>query len=188
MKRIIKSIKASTLTSDVKYLMGDPDDEYALEGYGDGYKVVTFDEIIEDMVSDIQTDDLIIRVIDKRSRTAQYTLASKRGRDFSSYYEEFDEILDALPIKEKPEYDVTTKTIYTTYGRSWSYTIDCAELPKDIFDGWVQQRFDLDGQMAKNFEDAGFDIASLEDCEEFLLGMLQNGDVEGLSPSPEDLF
>ena len=180
MKRIIKSIAASTLPAGVRYLMGDPDDEYALEGYGDGYKVVTFDEIIEDMVSGIQTDDLIIRVIDKRSRTAQYTLASKRGKDFSSYYEEFDEILDALPILEKPEYDVTTKTIYTTYGRSSSYAIDCAELPQDVLDIWLDQV-------------AIIDDSESDSVKEILVYMFKGYDFYGdnlyrLKPSPDTLF
>ena len=48
MKRIIKSIAASTLPTGVKYLLGDPDAEDILEGYGEGYKVISYEDIIED--------------------------------------------------------------------------------------------------------------------------------------------
>ena len=78
-KRIIKSITASTLPTGVKYLLGDPDAEDILEGYGDGYKVISYEDIAEDMVSDIKTDDMLIRITDKKSRNTQYFLASKSG-------------------------------------------------------------------------------------------------------------
>lgn len=189
MKRVIKSIKASTLTSDVKYLMGDPDDEYALEGYGDGYKVISYDEIIDDMVSGIGTDDVIIRVLDKKSGKCGYVLASIKGRKFDSYEYAMHDIFDALPIKEMPEYDSASKTVYTTYGRSWSYAVDCAELPKDVFDGWFDQIFDLDESSLQAWLDVGFDIVSKEEMNEFLIEMLkQNEYTEKLSPNPKDLF
>ena len=189
MKRIIKSITASTLPVGVKYLLGDPDAEDILEGYGDGYKVISYEDIIEDMVSGIKTDDMLIRVTDKKSRNMQYFLASKSGRNFDSFEFVFNDILDALPIKELPEYDNVSKTIYTTYGRSWSYAVDCAELPKDVFDGWFDQIFDLDESSLQNWFDAGFDVASKEDMKEFLIEMLeQNNHTDELVPNPKDLF
>ena len=189
MKRIIKSITASTLPEGVRYLMGDPDDEYASEGYGDGYKVATFDEIIEDMVSDIKTADMLIRVTDRKSGAEKYVVASKSGRRFDSYEYVFNDILDMLPIKELPEYDSTSKTIYTTYGHSWSYAIDCAELPKDVFDGWLDQLFDLNESSLQAWLDVGFVVASDEEMNEFLIEMLeQNNHTEELSPNPKDLF
>ena len=189
MKRIIKSIAASTLPTGVKYLLGDPDAEDILEGYGEGYKVISYEDIIEDMVSDIKTDDMLIRVMDKKSRNTQYFLASKSGRNFDSFEFVLNDILDMLPIKELPEYDNVSKTIYTTYGRSWSYAVDCAELPKDIFDGWLNQIFDLDESSLQAWLDADFDIVSKEDMKEFLIEMLeQNNHTEKLSPNPKDLF
>lgn len=189
MKRIIKSITASTLPAGVKYLLGDPDAEDILEGYGEGYKVISYEDIIEDMVSDIKTDDMLIRVTDKRSRNVQYFLASKSGRNFDSFEFVLNDILDALPIKELPEYDNVSKTIYTTYGRSWSYAVDCAELPKDVFDGWFDQIFDLDESSLQDWFDAGFDVASKEDMKELLIDMLeQNNHTDELVPNPKDLF
>ena len=47
-KRIIKSITASTLPTGVKYLLGDPDAEDILECYGEGYKVISYEDIIEE--------------------------------------------------------------------------------------------------------------------------------------------
>ena len=180
MKRIIKSITASTLPTGVKYLLGDPDAEDILEGYGEGYKVISYEDIAEDMVSDIKTDDMLIRVTDKKSRNMQYFLASKSGRNFDSF---------EFVIKELPEYDNVSKTIYTTYGRSWSYAVDCAELPKDVFDGWFDQIFDLDESSLQNWFDAGFDVASKEDMKEFLIEMLeQNNHTDELVPNPKDLF
>ena len=189
MKRVIKSITASTFTSDVKYLMGDPDDEYALEGYGDGYKVISYDDIINDMISGIDTDDVIIRVSDKKSGKCGYTLASIKGRRFDSYEYAMHDILDSLPIKEMPEYDSATKTIYTIYGRSWSYTVDCAGLPQSVYDGWIDQTFDLDESKLQNWSDSGFGLASEEDIEEFMIDMLErNQHTEVLNPNPSDLF
>lgn len=189
MKRVIKSITASALPSGVKYLMGDPDDEYALEGYDDGYKVISYDEIINDMVSGIGTDDVIIRISDKKSGKSGYVLASLKGRRFDSYEYAMHDILDSLPTKEMPEYDSDAKTIYTTYGRSWSYSVDCAELPQSVYDSWVDQIFDLDESKLQNWSDAGFDIASEEDIEEFMVGMLErNQHTEMLNPNPADLF
>lgn len=189
MKRIIKSITASTLPVGVKYLLGDPDAEDILEGYGDGYKVIPYEDIVEDMISDIKTDDMLIRVTDKRSRNVQYFLASKSGRNFDSFEFVLNDILDMLPIKELPEYDNVSKTIYTTYGRSWSYAVDCAELPKDVFDGWLNQIFDLDESSLQAWLDADFDVVSQEDMKEFLIEMLeQNNHTEKLSPNPKDLF
>ena len=189
MKRIIKSIMASTLPVGVKYLLGDPDAEDILEGYGDGYKVIPYEDIVEDMISAIKTDDMLIRVTDKRSRNVQYFLASKSGRNFDSFEFVLNDILDMLPIKELPEYDNVSKTIYTTYGRSWSYAVDCAELPKDVFDGWLNQIFDLDESSLQAWLDADFDIVSQEDMKEILIEMLeQNNHTEKLSPNPKDLF
>ena len=189
MKRVVKPITAATLPAGVRYLMGDPDDEYALEGYGEGYKVISYEDIIEDMVFDIKTDDMLIRVTDKKSRKVQYFLASKSGRNFDSFEFVLNDILDALPIKELPEYDNVAKTIYTTYGRSWSYAVDCAELPKDVFDGWFDQIFDLDESSLQAWLDVGFDIASKEDMKELLIDMLeQNNHIDELVPNPKDLF
>lgn len=189
MKRIIKSITASTLPTGVKYLLGDPDAEDILEGYGEGYKVISYEDIMEDMVSDIETDDMLIQVTDKKSRNMQYFLASKSGRNFDSFEFVFNDILDALPIKELPEYDNVSKTIYTTYGRSWSYAVDCAELPKDVFDGWLNQIFDLDESSLQAWLDVDFDIVSKEDMKEFLIEMLeQNNHTDELVPNPKDLF
>lgn len=189
MKRIIKSITASTLPAGVKYLLGDPDAEDILEGYGEGYKVISYEDIIEDMVSDIKTDDMLIRVTDKKSRNVQYFLASKSGKNFDSFEFVLNDILDALPIKELPEYDNVSKTIYTTYGRSWSYAVDCAELPKDVFDGWLNQIFDLDESSLQAWFDADFDIVSEEDMKELLIEMLeQNNHIDELVPNPNNLF
>lgn len=189
MKRIIKSITASTLPTGVKYLLGDPDAEDILEGYGEGYKVISYEDIIEDMVSDIKTDDMLIRVTDKKSRNVQYFLASKSGKNFDSFEFVLNDILDALPIKELPEYDNVSKTIYTTYGRSWSYAVDCAELPKDVFDGWLNQIFDLDESSLQAWFDADFDIVSEEDMKELLIEMLeQNNHIDELVPNPNNLF
>lgn len=189
MKRIIKSITASTLPAGVKYLLGDPDAENILEGYGEGYKVISYEDIIEDMVSDIKTDDMLIRVTDKKSRNVQYFLASKSGKNFDSFEFVLNDILDALPIKELPEYDNVSKTIYTTYGRSWSYAVDCAELPKDVFDGWLNQIFDLDESSLQAWFDADFDIVSEEDMKELLIEMLeQNNHIDELVPNPNNLF
>lgn len=189
MKRIIKSITASTLPAGVKYLLGDPDAEDILEGYGEGYKVISYEDIIDDMVSDIKTSDMLIRVTDRKSGTEKYVVASKSGRRFGSYEYAFNDILDMLPIKELPEYDSTSKTIYTTYGRSWSYAVDCAELPKDVFDGWLDQLFDLNESSLQAWLDAGFVVASDEEMNEFLIEMLeQNNHTEELSPNPKDLF
>ena len=189
MKRVIKSITASTFTSEVKYLMGDPDDEYALEGYGGGYKVVSYEDIINDMVSGIGTNDVIIRVLDKKSGKCGYVLASIKGRNFDSYEYAMHDIFDALPIKEKPEYDVASKTVYTTYGRSWSYAIGCASLPKEVYDGWVSQIFDLDEATLQTWSDVGFEIASEEDMKEVLVDMLEhNQHIDELVPNPADLF
>ena len=189
MKRIIKSITASTLPTGVKYLLGDPDAEDILEGYGDGYKVISYEDIIEDMVSGIKTDDMLIRVTDKKSRNVQYFLASKSGRNFDSFEFVLNDILDVLPIKELPEYDNVSKTIYTTYGRSWSYAVDCAELPKDVLDSWFDQIFDLDESSLQDWLDVGFDVASKEDMKELLIDMLeQNNHIDELVPNPKDLF
>jgi hypothetical protein len=189
MKRVVKPITASTLPEGVRYLMGDPDDEYALEGYGEGYKVISYEDILDDMVSDIKTDDMLIRVTDKKSRKVLYFLASKSGRNFDSFEFVLNDILDALPIKELPEYDNISKTIYTTYGRSWSYAVDCAELPKDVFDGWFDQIFDLDESSLRAWLDAGFDVDSKEDMKELLIDMLeQNNHIDELVPNPKDLF
>jgi hypothetical protein len=190
MKRIIKSIAASTLPTGVKYLLGDPDaEDILLEGYGEGYKVIPYEDIIEDMVSGIKTDDMLIRVTDRQSQMENYVVASKSGRRFGSYEYAFNDILDMLPIKELPEYDSISKTIYTTYGRSWSYAVDCAELPKDVYDGWIDQLFDLNESSLQAWLDVGFAVASEEEMNEFLIEMLeQNNHTEELSPNPKDLF
>lgn len=116
-------------------------------------------------------------------------VASKSGRRFGSYEYAFNDILNALPIKELPEYDNVAKTIYTTYGRSWSYAVDCAELPKDVFDGWLDQIFDLDESSLQAWLGGDFDIDSKEDMKELLIDMLeQNNHIDELVPNPKDLF
>lgn len=192
MKRVIKSIKASTLTSDVKYLMGDPDDEYALEGYGEGYKVISYEDIIEDMVSDIRTDDIIIRTTNEKSGETWYSFASKSGQHFDSFDVAMDNVLNGLAIKEMPEYDATTKTIYTTYGTDWADAVDCAELPEGVYEDWLNQVAVLYDSDIQDFLDTGID--SKEASAEILQSMIYNyndyyGDsLNKLSPRPEDLF
>ena len=180
MKRIIKSITASTLPVGVKYLLGDPDSEDILEGYGDGYKVIPYEDIVEDMISAIKTDDMLIRVTDKRSRNVQYFLASKSGRNFDSFEFVLNDILDALPIKDLPEYDNVSKTIYTTYGHSWSYAVDCVELPKDVLDSWLDQAATLyDSKFSSPKEILGYIFNGYDFYEDGL---------DKLSPRPKDLF
>lgn len=180
MKRIIKSITASTLPVGVKYLLGDPDAEDILEGYGDGYKVIPYEDIVEDMISAINTDDMLIRVTDKRSRNVQYFLASKSGRNFDSFEFVLNDILDMLPIKELPEYDNVSKTIYTTYGRSWSYAVDCVELPKDVLGSWLDQATTLyDSEFSSPKEILGYIFNGYDFYEDGL---------DKLSPRPKDLF
>lgn len=192
MKRVIKSIAASTLPEGVRYLMGDPDDEYALEGYGDGYKVATFDEIMDDMVSDIRTDDIIIRIINKKSGETWYSFASKSGQPFDSFDVAMDNVLNGLAIKEMPEYDATTKTIYTTYGADWADVVDCAELPEGVYEDWLNQVAVLYDSDIQDFLDTGID--SKEASAEILQSMVENyndyyGDsLNKLSPRPEELF
>lgn len=176
MKRIIKSIVASTLKHDGKYLIGDPEDKDELiRDYR--HLLVPFDEVIEDMVSDIKTEDLIIRVLDTRLKKAYYLLASKQRKNFDSCYDVFYDVTDGLPIKERPEYDAESKTIYTTYGDSWSYAIDCAELPDGVHDSWLKQAYDLyDNEYWEDWECLD-DI--LREHPEY---------ANKLNPNPADLF
>lgn len=192
MKRVIKSITASTLPEGVRYLMGDPDDEYALEGYGEGYKVISYEDIIEDMISDIRTDDIIIRTTNEKSGETWYSFASKSGQHFDSFDVAMDNVLNGLAIKEMPEYDATTKTIYTTYGTDWADAVDCAELPEGVYEDWLNRVAVLYDSDIQDYLDVGIDITTAS--SEILQSMVENHNdyyddsLNKLSPRPEDLF
>ena len=189
MKRVIKSITASS--DEVRYLISPTDDESwvedILDAYGKEYGVMSFEDVVDDMTSDIRTEDIIIRILDKSSRHAEYVLSSKQNA-----YSKISEILSGLAIKENAEYDSATKTIHTTYGSMESNSVICAELPQDVYNGWLEQAAKM---YASDIADLLKYKYTVKSASEEILGYMFNdyddyyGDsLNKLSPRPEELF
>ena len=144
------------------------------------------------MMSAIKTDDIIIRIINEKSGEIWYSFASNSGQPFDSFDVAMDNVLNGLAIKETPEYDATTKTIYTTYGTGWADAVGCAELPEGVYEDWLNQVAVLYDSDIQDFLDVGIDtnVASAE----ILQSMVENyndyydDSLNKLSPRPEDLF